>query len=283
MGKRRILVVGYPKSGNTWLTRLTAELLAAPVRGFWGEPHAVEIAVEGAWRESDLEVYKGHQRYTDVRADFALADIVYVVRDVRDVVVSGAHYFSFRSRTFAGRLDRAARWLRPRSPEAEKLRRTDRMLNAVAEGDRRVNPWCATAWDAHVREYVDAGAFVLRYEDMLRSPERECARLLAQLGVRSTTGKIRAAIARQSFASTKQRFATRGDVRRAGFLRQGSSGAWTKTLTAGQSDFCAERFAPTLATLGYLEGGASLGAADIPPEQETAAPVHEAEAVLNAT
>ena len=28
MTKRRVLVVGYPKSGNTWLTRLTAELPA---------------------------------------------------------------------------------------------------------------------------------------------------------------------------------------------------------------------------------------------------------------
>lgn len=27
---RRILVVGYPKSGNTWATRMTAELLSAP-------------------------------------------------------------------------------------------------------------------------------------------------------------------------------------------------------------------------------------------------------------
>ena len=109
MSVRRILVVGYPKSGNTWLTRLTAELLAAPVTGFWSEPGAVEIAVDGTWRNSSFEVYKGHQRLDDVRADFDLKDIVYVVRDVRDVVVSGAHYFSFRSRTLGGRLfDQAA-------------------------------------------------------------------------------------------------------------------------------------------------------------------------------
>jgi hypothetical protein len=54
--KRRVLVVGYPKSGNTWLTRLTAELLNAPVRGFWNEPHREEIAEEGTWRISDTEV-----------------------------------------------------------------------------------------------------------------------------------------------------------------------------------------------------------------------------------
>ena len=253
MSVRRILVVGYPKSGNTWLTRLTAELLAAPVTGFWNEPGALEIAVEGAWRDSSFEVYKGHQRLDDVRADFALDDIVYVVRDVRDVVVSGAHYFSFRSRTLSGRLGRAARWLWPPSPAAETRRRIDRMLNAAAIGDRRVSPWCATTWDAHVADYLDAGAFVVRYEDMLHTPESECQRLLQHLGVHSSAERVRAAIARQAFATAKMRFATRGDSKRAAFLRQGASGVWIKTLTPEQSTFCAERFAPTLARLGYVE------------------------------
>jgi sulfotransferase family protein len=253
MSIRRVLVVGYPKSGNTWLTRLTAELTGAPVRGFWGEPHAVEIAVEGAWRGSDIEVYKGHQRLADVRAAFDLRDIVYVVRDVRDVIVSGAHYFSFRSRTVAGRLSRAARWLRPPTPEEETQRRVDKMLNATAEGDRHVSRWCATAWDAHVREYLNAGAFVLRYEDMVVAPERESARLLLHLGLRGCADRVRAAIARQSFDCAKRRFAMQGDQQRAAFLRRGSPGTWIDTLTPAQSAFCTERFAPTLERLGYLE------------------------------
>ena len=40
MTKRRMLVVGYPKSGNTWLTRLAAELLGAPVKDFGGSRRA---------------------------------------------------------------------------------------------------------------------------------------------------------------------------------------------------------------------------------------------------
>ncbi len=253
MSNRRILVVGYPKSGNTWLTRLTAELLAAPVTGFWGEPSAIEIAVDGAWRGLSFEVYKGHQRFDDVRPDFEPRDIVYVVRDVRDVVVSGAHYFSFRSRTLAGRVGRAARWLWPPLPEADTRRRIDRMLNAVAAGDRDVSPWCATAWDSHVADYLDAGAFVVRYEDMLHTPESECQRLLQHLGVHASAERIRAAIARQAFANAKMRFANAGDTRRAAFLRQGSSGGWITTLTPEQNAFCTERFARMLARLGYVD------------------------------
>ena len=253
MSVRRILVVGYPKSGNTWLTRLTAELLVAPVTGFWNEPSAVEIAVEGALRHSTFQVYKGHQRLADVRTDFDLKDIVYVVRDVRDVVVSGAHYFSFRSRTMAGRVRRAARWLWPPSPEAETARRIDRMLSTAAAGNRATSPWCATAWDSHVADYLDAGAFVVRYEDMLHTPEAECCRLLQHLGAHSSPERIRAAIARQAFANAKTRFTTSGDSRRAAFLRQGSSGGWINALTPEQSTFCAERFAPMLARLGYID------------------------------
>jgi hypothetical protein len=253
MSARRVLVVGYPKSGNTWLTRLTAELLAAPVRGFWNEPGSVEVAVEGAWRASALEIYKGHHRLVDVRSHFALRDIVYVVRDVRDVVVSGAHYFSFRSRTLRGRMARAARWLRPLSADAELRRRVMCMLNAAAAGDGRVSAWCATPWDSHVQEYVEAGAFVVRYEDMLRTPERECARLLQHIGAPAAADSVRAAIERQSFASAKHRFATRGDTRRMALLRQGSADQWRETLTDEQAAFCAARFGTTLARLGYLD------------------------------
>jgi hypothetical protein len=110
-----------------------------------------------------------------------------------------------------------------------------------------------TSWDSHVGDYLDAGAFVVRYEDMLHTPESECTRLLQHLGVHCSGERIRAAIARQSFANVKLRFATRGDSKRAGLLRQGSSGGWINALTREQSTFCAERFAPTLARLGYIE------------------------------
>src|SRR5262245_10669587 len=124
MTKRRVLVAGYPKSGNTWLTRLTAELLGAPVKGFWKEPDNDEIAVEGQTRVSDIEVYKGHHSYGAMRRDFSLADVVYVVRDVRDVAISGAHYFSFKPPSWFGKVTQSTRRLLPsaRNKTLEDLR-----------------------------------------------------------------------------------------------------------------------------------------------------------------
>ena len=46
--KNNIVIAGYPKSGNTWLTRLVAEVLKCPVVGFLEQPQNNEIAIEGS-------------------------------------------------------------------------------------------------------------------------------------------------------------------------------------------------------------------------------------------
>ncbi|HEX5048248.1 MAG TPA: sulfotransferase domain-containing protein [Gammaproteobacteria bacterium] len=259
MTKRRVLVVGYPKSGNTWLTRLTAELLGSPVKGFWKEPRNNDVAIEGHGRESDIEVFKGHHSYGAMRRDFSLADVVYVVRDVRDVAISGARFFSFKPPSWLGKVTHSTRRLLPavRREWLESVR-TCRMILTLADGNRDVSPWCAQAWDEHIYAYLDAGACVIRYEDLLASPERECRKLLAHFGVERSAAQIRHAIANQSFKAAKQRFVEQGDERRAAFLREGRAGAWWHELSAAQQQFCRERFGEMLGRLGYPTG------ADVP-------------------
>jgi hypothetical protein len=252
MAKRRVLVVGYPKSGNTWLTRLTAELLGAPVKGFWKEPNNNDVAIEGHARQSDVEVFKGHHSYGAMRRDFNLADVVYVVRDVRDVAISGAHYFKFRSPTWFGKVTQSTRRLLPTvRKETLKNLRMCRMILTLADGNREVNPWCAQPWDEHIYAYLDAGACVIRYEDLLGSPERECRKLLDHFGVERSAAHIQNAIANQSFQSAKKRFLAHGDEQRAEFLREGRAGAWSTTLSPAQRQFCRERFSTMLSNLGY--------------------------------
>ena len=252
VARRQILVVGYPKSGNTWVTRLTAELLGAPVRGFWREPGTREIAVEGTERSAPIDVFKGHHPCKEVTSRLELTNIVYVARDVRDVAVSGAHYFSFRRRTAAGRASYAARWVRRRmSAQFETDYRVRRMLDVLAVGDSTVSEWCTQPWDEHVLSYVQAGAFVTRYESLLYRPEDEARRLLNHLGVQRTGEQIRAAVLRQSFGIAKQRYLEAGEHARAASLRRGREGDWRMSLTTEQQMFCWRRFGPMLAHLGY--------------------------------
>ena len=67
MKKKKVVVVGYPKSGCTWLVRLVAELIQCPVTGFWGEPDNPEIAIEGTERKSDFEFSKISTINTDTK------------------------------------------------------------------------------------------------------------------------------------------------------------------------------------------------------------------------
>jgi hypothetical protein len=248
--------VGYPKSGNTWVARLTADLVDAPVCGFWGRPETQELAVEGCERRAPIDVYKGHHRCDAAARDFAAANLVYVVRDVRDVALSGAHYFSFRDRSAVGRLAYLARSVRRKlAPRAEVDYRLRRMLEALAVGDASVSEWCARPWDEHVQGYLAADAFVVRYEDLLDDAEGQARRLLRHLGIERTSAQIRAALQRQSFAAARQRFLVAGDVARAKFLRAGRHGDWVSVLTAAQQAFCWSRFGATLALAGYPADG----------------------------
>jgi len=247
--KRPILIVGYPKSGNTWITRLIAELLGAPVVGFWNELHRPEIAVEGLDRTSDFEVYKGHQALAEIRDAFSRRNIVYVARDVRDIAVSGAHYFPFRPKSPAKRVLQRLRWRNRR--RYDSCANLETMLHALSLGDASVSHWCAGPWDDHVREYLDAGTFFVRFEDVLATPQVACQRILQHLGVERSQSHIEAAISAQSFANTKRRFIDRNDWERAAFLRAGRSGEWLTSLTEQQRAFCDMRFSSTMRRLGY--------------------------------
>lgn len=204
---------------------------------------------------ADFEVYKGHQACATVGAHFDFRDVIYVVRDVRDVAVSGAHYFSFERRSIASRLMSCLGRLRGCDSESRRVRA---MLRVLANGDSDVSEWCGRPWDVSVNEYLDAGALVVRYEDLLDAPERQCLRLLAHLGVERSATWVRSAIQTQSFAAAKSRFLERRDFARAKFLREGRAGGWRTALTVEERAYCLERFGRTLARLNYDPDGSVL-------------------------
>jgi hypothetical protein len=234
---KNIVVVGYPKSGCTWITRLVAELVGCPVAGFW-KSNKREIAVEGEHRSSDVRVFKSHHTFDELGV--AVHDpetrIIYVVRDPRDVAVSGANYFHFHRYPA---LERFFHLL----PSGDKLYkhtlyhlvvpenyRIERMTEAVLHGSASVHQTVGISWKVHRDGYERRGVFMISYEAMLAEPEEQSCGILQYLGVQRSAAEIATAVRNQSFDVKKSEFLQKGERGRAKFMRIGKSGQWRDKL-----------------------------------------------------
>lgn len=255
---KNIIVVGYPKSGCTWATRLVAELVGCPVAGFWKSDKR-EIAIEGENRVSDFRCYKSHHQLAEVEVspNDTETPLLYILRDPRDIAVSAANYFQFDRFPNVAALFRSV-------GRGEKLYRhtlypllvrenyrLERMTEALLHGSDAVHNWVRVSWREHWQPYAAAGVPIVRYEHLLAQPEQECARILRHLGLERTPDEIAAAVENQSFARKKETLLQSGETGRAKFLRVGKSGQWRDKLPAHLQERFARELGRELAEWGY--------------------------------
>lgn len=245
--KRVIYVAGYPKSGNTWLSRLLGEAYEAPVAR-WRS--ALPLACEGEARVSDTVVHQLHLKpvAADAPAQSSAIEhaywwdwrqplrsnerIVFIVRDVRDVIVSAFHY-----------------WQRETVVDA---------ANAVVLGYHPLQvhgSWTSfnESWIRALEQTRD-DIMIVKYEQLLKTP-------LAGLDV-LTLGEfdvswLNACVERQSFAKTRERIEQDGDKRPYGKevqlrnLRKGVAGDWVNHFDSTLAQFVEKHCGRLLRELGY--------------------------------
>jgi len=85
---REIYIHGFPKSGNTWLSRLLGDVLDSPVRAVKG----TSLADEGYNRQGGYVI---RQQHLIIPED--AFGLIYIYRDPRDVCVSANHYWQMGS------------------------------------------------------------------------------------------------------------------------------------------------------------------------------------------
>lgn len=234
---KRVLVVGYPKSGCTWATRLVAELIGCPVAGFW-QSEKKEIAIEGEDRISEYRCYKSHHQLAELGNLSNEPDtwLVYILRDPRDIAISSANHFQFdRFPELAGFFRRFRRGAKLYRHTLYPLLvrhnyRLEEMTTALLHGSARVHNWVRVSWRDHWRPYQAAGVPIIRYEDLLAAPLAECTRILGHLGLTRSNDQIARAVENQSFLRKKQTLLEQGETGRAKFLRTGTSGQWREHL-----------------------------------------------------
>lgn len=253
-----LIIVGYPKSGNTWVTRLVAELVQCPVAGFWDSDHK-EIAQEGSDRVSEYRCFKSHHQLHELRTSGVTEDakVIYVMRDPRDIAVSGAHYFLIDrwpslARFFA-RFPRGNRiYRRHVNPVITPVSfRLEKMVRAVLLGLEEVHRWVRIPWKTHYEPYLDNEFFFVKYEDLLSQPEHECERILAFLTLRRTDEQIEGAIRNQSFEKKKETFQASNESAKAKFMRVGKSGRWRQELSDMQKKMFEETLSNELRHFSY--------------------------------
>lgn len=239
-----IIISGYPKSGTTWLTKLVAGILDCPAAGFWGV-EGDNLSIEGTKKVSPFRCYKAHQLYPEL-SEYSMnySSVIYVVRDPRDIVVSGAHHYTFLPSWLRTLLRITIRSSETRHKIFYKLtslvsieKRKNEMLAQVIGESKSPSKWLRHSWSQHVASYQDqSGVLVLRYEDLLDDPLAQCKQIAHWLDHTIDDDQLESIIKQNSFDQKKSQHLQHGDYFNHRHMRKGIANQWKEELKQGQID-----------------------------------------------
>ena len=211
-----VFIVSYIKSGNTWARFLIANLMYPETAADFSNinrltPDPEALSKRELARMPRPRVLKSHQ-YFDPR----YPRIIYIVRDPRDVLLSG-YYFQRKRRLIDDQY--------PFEKYAARFMAGD--FNPYGSWGDNVASWLVT-------RHNHPGFLLLRYEDMLANTAQELARVAVFLGIDPDPERIATAV-RRSDASTMRKLeksqallwsSTRETRQDIPFVRAAKSGGW---------------------------------------------------------
>lgn len=269
-----VWLASYPKSGNTWMRILLANLQSGSHRPADINNLAEPETLLGRWRFADdmlvdpdlldrdeLELMrplhcdfaaqdrsqtffcKTHDRFWRRSGEATLGTAarcaLYIIRDPRDVAVSLSHHASLS-------IDEAIA----------------QMMNSAAYSDGRVQlPYVVGDWGAHVAGWTEQSLVrtkVVRYEAMHDDTPGTVRDIIDFLGGRASQEDIERAVSHSTLAELQRQEASKGfRESRPGqerFFRAGRAGGWRDVLTRAQVRLLENRFAEVMGVHGYAIG-----------------------------
>jgi len=258
--KINIIINGYPKSGTTWLTKLVGDLLDCPVGGFWeyGDDY---LTTYGTERVSRFTCYKSHHTYSELVDQLnEQTKMIYIVRDPRDIVVSGAYHFSFLPLRVKSVLRKMIKSQTKRTKFNHKLSsmmslaKRKSMMIALVNGQSTYQlKWMSTSWIEHVNPFINKNIFILKYENLLADTTEECRKILAFLDSKLSSDQLDAIVKNNSFESKKQHYTESQDYFNIRLLRKGKKQQWRDELTPDQIDTIVQYNLPLMRHFGYSD------------------------------
>ena len=189
---KKVLIAGYPKSGNTWLGYMLAYLLGAPYVDLH-QPREKTTKIKSVLdlisgnlpHSSDYDlVAKTHSLPRGVRDLENYDKVICIIRDPRDVTVS---YFFFRYHLLPVELEKPFFLPFSQWPPVRFLLWKHMVFKLGRE------------WPFHTLTWKALDPCWVRYEDLLGNPEGEVRRVLQFLGVQAAPEILAAALRSFSF------------------------------------------------------------------------------------
>ena len=236
-------LVSYPKSGNTWFRIVIANLLnenseeafLKDVGAYVPDYHVLtqlsEAGKKGSlFRTLPIRFVKSHAPYSDF---FKGKNVVLIVRDGRDVMVSYKEYLNGRN---------------TEKLELDDLINSDEHLYFGSWGDH------VLSWHKHQAAKV----IWVKYEDLLAHPKAEFQRVFKEMDWDISDDYLSKAIDASSFKSLRAKeekhgvnFKERVVDQNSKFFRKGESGDWVNHFSENQIKTFEERFGKAMKLLKY--------------------------------
>ena len=233
-----VFLVSYPRSGNTWMRFMLGKLIYNIDIDFVNKEDVIPDLYKNSNKElkeiARPRIIKSHEAF-----DSRYKKVIYICRDVRDVVLSYHKWFMKYKGYDKG---------------------LDEFMTKFIEGSLDNYG----GWDSHVIGWIESfenkdNILILHYKDIKNDTPNELKKILAFLSIDRSDQEIKKAILSANInqmsklekEQENESIELKGSRRDISFIKGSEGRTWENTLNASQKNRMNEAFKETLDRVGY--------------------------------